>query len=708
MWDVDVTQSILENKSKDVNPEKSTPGQSLIQSKTPLKYLEHQMKTPIKELHDKKISESVLKKSLSKSPSKISSKIVIEDEGNKVGKGLVLVAESGDSNNNSDLEDLEDFDLIREMLPDLQHHARRLIDLLVSASFSISHVKEIVTIGTKMYKKKDFFLQALKLTASQYTEEYYINISRFSNRLLDSEIHTLFFANSALFLSKLYNPFSIPPKLEDLERRCHSLSEIDQLFFSIFDTSLLHSYVEIIELRTQLFIHMIWLNEVSKDYARSFHLNEHDELKKLFTNENERLKKTNKAYVNACMQRMEKIKHIRESSSTLETLIQTFPWYDFIVLMTEFVQKNVLNVSKEANKSSIHKYQDEKISNVSPFSCIKPYYYIKILMRKAQFTNPKNDKNFMYLSEQNEEYVFNSENEGEIPASDIKHLSQIVLNVENDVNKHIENNSQGSKGTKSFFDKQKDCQKITWESQNDESRSLKRSSVQAALDDSIMSIENKSFYDKKRRKYKEQEQLSCISKVENLQNTANPKEFLKTDALFFNTSPDTSSDSELSNSPLSSPSIIPSTSAHVAMELYKKSLAIQGLSSTLAVNKDTAEYSNDIEVNNYKPATDPYKDYSIVKQHLQLNKARRKEYKPQHRVPWSETEISCLMKAIEEYGSQWSFILSLYGPNGTLSRDLAERGQVQLKDKARNIKEEYIRAQWKLPPGFESITCRYD
>ncbi|KAG5513985.1 hypothetical protein PMAC_000607 [Pneumocystis sp. 'macacae'] len=711
MWNIDSTQNDLGNMNNDKDTKGTIHEQLQLQQKTLLEDQGNWVKTSIEELINKKIPENVtedftdkitiiendmisettyesdrfFQEQFSLSPFNIDTETVIKKKNNKDNENDALKTKHENRDNSTDLNNFNDLDMMREMLPDLQYHALRLINFLIPIISSTIHTKEIITIGTKMYKKKEFFLQTLKLTVSQYTQACYINLSQFSNYLSEDEIHVLISANAALFLSELYNPLSTPPTFKDLKQQYLSLYEMDQQFPFIFNVLFSDLYLQMIELRTQLFIHTIWINEISKDNEKNFQFDENSELEKYFMNKNDQFdisEEDKKAYDNACIKRVEEIQHIRKSS-TLETLVEEFPWNNFIKLMTKFVEKNILDLLNEpkVNKSDLENYQNEK-TLITPFNS----------QLSADFKN--DNKNLVYSLEQKEQ-TLNSENEGEISASDIKHLSQIVLaDVQNSDIKHIENNKQSPKHIKSFFDKQKDYQKNIWEHQNENFKPVKkRSSFRNILSNPNISIQHEPSYNMKKEKYIEHDQLPHIStKIDNPKNIENSKENLKTDLAFF-TSPDISSDSD-PNLPLSSPPIIPSVSAQAAMELYKKSLAIQGLSSTLIMNEDIVQPLDGAEGKKRKLITNSYQDYNDLKQHYRFNKIRKKEYKPQHRIPWSETETSCLMKAIEEYGPQ--------------CRDLAEREQVQLKDKARNIKEEYIRAQWKLPPGFDLITCKYD
>lgn len=120
----------------------------------------------------------------------------------------------------------------------------------------------------------------------------------------------MLFANAALLLSELYNPLSEPPTFEDLTQQYNSLYEINQQLPFIFNIAFSNLYLQIIELRTQLFIHAIWLNKISKDHEENFQFNENNELKKYFMNENDLFeisKEDKKAYNDACIERVEKV-----------------------------------------------------------------------------------------------------------------------------------------------------------------------------------------------------------------------------------------------------------------------------------------------------------------------------------------------------------------------------------------------------------------
>ncbi|KAJ2878823.1 hypothetical protein IWW38_006237 [Coemansia aciculifera] len=63
----------------------------------------------------------------------------------------------------------------------------------------------------------------------------------------------------------------------------------------------------------------------------------------------------------------------------------------------------------------------------------------------------------------------------------------------------------------------------------------------------------------------------------------------------------------------------------------------------------------------------------------------------QHRTRWTKTEEDCLVRALKEFGPQWTLILDHYGVNGSRSTILRHRTPVNIKDKARNIKIRLMR-----------------
>lgn len=75
------------------------------------------------------------------------------------------------------------------------------------------------------------------------------------------------------------------------------------------------------------------------------------------------------------------------------------------------------------------------------------------------------------------------------------------------------------------------------------------------------------------------------------------------------------------------------------------------------------------------------------------------------RRPWSPDEEQALMAGLDMVkGPHWSQILQLFGANGTISDILRDRSQVQLKDKARNLKLFFLKASTEMPYYLQCVT----
>ncbi|CCF59675.1 hypothetical protein KAFR_0H02660 [Kazachstania africana CBS 2517] len=75
---------------------------------------------------------------------------------------------------------------------------------------------------------------------------------------------------------------------------------------------------------------------------------------------------------------------------------------------------------------------------------------------------------------------------------------------------------------------------------------------------------------------------------------------------------------------------------------------------------------------------------------------------------WSKTEEDTLIEGLKEVGPSWSKILDLYGPGGKINENLKSRTQVQLKDKARNWKLQYLKSGRELPDYLAKVTGNLD
>ena len=83
----------------------------------------------------------------------------------------------------------------------------------------------------------------------------------------------------------------------------------------------------------------------------------------------------------------------------------------------------------------------------------------------------------------------------------------------------------------------------------------------------------------------------------------------------------------------------------------------------------------------------------------------RKPGHPSQRRPWTLEEENALMAGLDRVkGPHWSQILAMFGPGGTISEVLKDRGQVQLKDKARNLKLFFLKSGIEVPYYLQFVT----
>ncbi|POR30941.1 Telomeric DNA-binding factor trf1 [Tolypocladium paradoxum] len=75
------------------------------------------------------------------------------------------------------------------------------------------------------------------------------------------------------------------------------------------------------------------------------------------------------------------------------------------------------------------------------------------------------------------------------------------------------------------------------------------------------------------------------------------------------------------------------------------------------------------------------------------------------RRPWTQEEEKALMAGLDMVkGPHWSQILTYFGQNGTISDILKDRTQVQLKDKARNLKLFFLKTNSEMPFYLQAVT----
>lgn len=78
---------------------------------------------------------------------------------------------------------------------------------------------------------------------------------------------------------------------------------------------------------------------------------------------------------------------------------------------------------------------------------------------------------------------------------------------------------------------------------------------------------------------------------------------------------------------------------------------------------------------------------------------------PSQRRPWSQEEETALMTGLDHVqGPHWSQILAMYGTGGSINEVLRDRNQVQLKDKARNLKLFFLKSGLDVPAYLRHVT----
>ncbi|KAF3915445.1 hypothetical protein ABW21_db0200099 [Orbilia brochopaga] len=78
---------------------------------------------------------------------------------------------------------------------------------------------------------------------------------------------------------------------------------------------------------------------------------------------------------------------------------------------------------------------------------------------------------------------------------------------------------------------------------------------------------------------------------------------------------------------------------------------------------------------------------------------------PSQRRPWSTEEEHALMHGLDHVkGPHWSQILAMFGAGGTVNEALKDRNQVQLKDKARNLKLFFLKSGMEVPYYLQFVT----
>lgn len=91
--------------------------------------------------------------------------------------------------------------------------------------------------------------------------------------------------------------------------------------------------------------------------------------------------------------------------------------------------------------------------------------------------------------------------------------------------------------------------------------------------------------------------------------------------------------------------------------------------------------------------------------HVRINPGITKTYS---RQLWTREEEKALRDALELKGPAWSAILELFGKGGKINESLKNRNQVQLKDKARNMKVFFLKNMLPVPEYLQNVTGGLD
>jgi len=96
---------------------------------------------------------------------------------------------------------------------------------------------------------------------------------------------------------------------------------------------------------------------------------------------------------------------------------------------------------------------------------------------------------------------------------------------------------------------------------------------------------------------------------------------------------------------------------------------------------------------------------AVLEPTLTTEAAKTSRQSAHTRRPWTSDEEAALLVGLATVaGPHWSQILALYGATGSISNILRDRSQVQLKDKARNLKLSYLKAGKEVPSELRGVT----
>ncbi|KAI9655056.1 MAG: hypothetical protein M1831_005016 [Alyxoria varia] len=106
-----------------------------------------------------------------------------------------------------------------------------------------------------------------------------------------------------------------------------------------------------------------------------------------------------------------------------------------------------------------------------------------------------------------------------------------------------------------------------------------------------------------------------------------------------------------------------------------------------------------------RPANLPDSGYGEVNRNAKMVRNDVKDvhnFQPQNRTPWTQDETDALIAAIGKLGPRYSKIKREDEEDGGFHL-LINRNQVNLKDKARNMKFDYLKSGYELPQGFDFV-----
>ncbi|KAK3985932.1 hypothetical protein QBC44DRAFT_334133 [Cladorrhinum sp. PSN332] len=102
------------------------------------------------------------------------------------------------------------------------------------------------------------------------------------------------------------------------------------------------------------------------------------------------------------------------------------------------------------------------------------------------------------------------------------------------------------------------------------------------------------------------------------------------------------------------------------------------------------------------PGTQTEPDFDALTQRSrEISAANRKVREPQVRSAWVRNDVRMLVRAVDEYGCKWSVIERMI-KEGTIPFE-RPRDQQALRDKARLLKQDFLKADGLLPRGFDLV-----